>query len=71
MNVHSNIAHKIVGLEFEIFIKNVVAVAAYIRLASQSQSKFQNKELSAIPVPVRTRACAEHGICLSFALNLA
>ena len=27
------------------FIKNVVAVAAYIRLASRSQAKFQNNEI--------------------------
>ena len=43
MNVHNNIAHKIVELEFEIFIKNVVAVAAYIR-HSLSQWPSRSRE---------------------------
>ena len=35
---------KILCIEY-IFIKNVVAVAAYIRLTSRSQAKFQNNEI--------------------------
>ena len=67
MNVHNNIAHKIVGLEFEIFIKNVVAVAAYIRHSlsqwpSRSRgwtflSSFLSRNPSFIPDYVTSRLC--------------
>ena len=60
-------AHKIVGLEFEIFIKNVVAVAAYIRHSlsqwpSRSQgwtflSSFLSRNPSFIPAYVTSRLC--------------
>ena len=44
-----------------IFIKNVVAVAAYSRLTSLSQVKFHTKKLSPL-----VRPCAEHHIRPSF-----
>ena len=49
-----------------IFIKNVVAVAAYSRLASRSQAKFQTMKMSPLSAPVRSRTCPEHCIHLSF-----
>ena len=56
-------------LKFLIFIKNVVAVAAYSRLASRSQAKFQSNNEIEIEAPfrsVRSGTCAEHCICLLF-----
>ena len=50
----------------DIFIRNVVAVAAYSRLTSRSQAKFQTMKLSPLSAPLRILTCAEHCIHLSF-----
>ena len=51
-----------------IFIKNVVAVAAYSRLASRSQAKFHTKKLSPL---VRPCAGAPHPPIVHFDFRLA
>ena len=53
-------------IKIKVFIKNVVAVAAYSRLASWSQAYFQTMKLSPLSTPLRIRSWAEHCIHLSF-----
>ena len=48
------------------FIKNVVAVAAYSRLASRSQAEFSHKEFESPRMSFRSRTCTEHHIRPSF-----
>ena len=52
-------------LKIIVFIKHSVAVAAYNRLASQSQAKFQTTKW-ALPIPAQCAAVPEHNTPLPF-----
>ena len=54
-------------ISWYLLVWNGVAVAAYIRLASRSQAKFQNNwNWVTLRLPCAAALCTEHGIRLSF-----
>ena len=64
--IYSNLIKHYLIISWYLHVRNRVAVAAYIRLASRSQAKFQNNEIESHSGFRAHCTCAEHGISLSF-----